>query len=63
MSRTSLVIVGAICWSIVALDIGVHLVLGDLLVPVAMATIFVVWISARRLPLRRLRHAEVEASA
>jgi hypothetical protein len=61
MSRTSLLIVGAICWSIVALDIGVHLVLGDLVVPLAMAAIFVAWIAIRRLPARRLRTAEAAA--
>ena len=63
MSRTSLLIVGAIAWSVVALDFAVHLVLGDLLVPFALATILVVWTGARRLQTRRLRHAEVEASA
>lgn len=63
MSRTSLLIVGAICWSIVALDIAVHLVLGDLVVPLAMAAIFAAWIGIRRQPLRRLRHVEVETAA
>jgi hypothetical protein len=58
MSRTSLIIVGAICWSIVALDIGVHLVLGDLVVPLVMAAIAVAWIAIRRLPARRLRTVE-----
>src|SRR3954470_13472435 len=50
MSQTSLLIVGAICWSIVALDFGIHLVLGDLVVPIAMAAVLVAWIGVRRVP-------------
>jgi hypothetical protein len=63
MSRPLLLILGAIAWSVVALDFAVHLVLGDLLVPLALATILVVWTGARRLQMRRLRHAEVEVTA
>lgn len=49
MSRDLLIILGAMAWSLVALVAGIHLILGDLVVPLGMAAIAVGWIGFRRL--------------
>jgi hypothetical protein len=43
MSRTLVLVVGGICWAGVAIVAVLHLVIGDLLVPFAMAAVFLVW--------------------
>jgi len=47
MSRTSVLILGVICWTVVAADIVLHLINGDLVVPVGMALVFVLWVALR----------------
>ncbi|HEY3163315.1 MAG TPA: hypothetical protein VGJ71_03100 [Candidatus Limnocylindrales bacterium] len=58
MSRTFLLVSGAICWAVVAIVAGIHLATGDALVPVAMATVTAAWVG-----LRRHRLAEAIAAA
>ena len=53
MSRDLLIILGAMAWSLVALDVGLHLVFGDLVVPFLMVATFAVWYAVRRRPARR----------
>jgi hypothetical protein len=47
MNRTALLISGAVCWSIAAIDAAIHLANGDLLVPSGMAAIFALWVGLR----------------
>jgi len=47
MNRTVLLVAGVVCWSIAAADAGVHLLAGDLLVPLGMAAVFAVWLGLR----------------
>ena len=53
MSRDLLIIFGAMAWSFVALDVGLHLVFGDVVVPLLMLATFAAWYAIRRLPARR----------
>jgi hypothetical protein len=48
MSRNAILVFGLICWAGAAADAAVHLLSGDLLVPVAMGTAFIVWVAVRR---------------
>jgi hypothetical protein len=52
MNRTVILVSGVVCWTIAAVDAGVHLLAGDLVVPLGMAAIFAVWVGLR-LTLRR----------
>ena len=49
MSRTALLVFVAICWTGVAVDAAVHLVMGDLTVPAGMAAAFVLWMALWRM--------------
>lgn len=53
MSRDHLTILGAIAWSIVALDFAVHLIVGDVVVPIFMVAMMVAWSALRWYPARR----------
>lgn len=53
MSRTTLLIAGAVCWSAATADVALHLVSGDLLVPAAMAVVLATWVGLRRAQFRR----------
>jgi hypothetical protein len=53
MSRDLVIILGAMAWSLVALDVGVHLIFGDVVVPLLMVATFVTWYAVRRRPARR----------
>ena len=54
MNRTFLLVSGVVCWSVAAVDAGVHLLNGDVVVPLGMAAVFAVW-AGIRLGQRRLR--------
>ena len=56
MSRTFLLVAGAICWTAVAVDAAFHAATGDLLVPVIMGAVAAGWVGLRR-------HKLVEALA
>ena len=62
MSRTSLLVLGAVCWTVAGVDALLHLVNGDLVVPTAMAAIAIVWIGVRSQMLAR-RATPVEVPA
>jgi hypothetical protein len=47
MSRNAILVFGLICWAGAAADAAVHLLSGDLLVPVAMGIAFVLWVTVR----------------
>jgi hypothetical protein len=49
MSRTFLMFFTTICWLGIAADAIVHLVAGDLSVPIGMAAAFAVWATLWRL--------------
>jgi hypothetical protein len=49
VSRTFILVFGAICWAGVFADAAVHLMGGDLLIPAGMAAAFVLWMSLRQL--------------
>jgi len=57
MNRTFLLVSGAICWTVVGADVALHLAGGDLLAPVLMATVFVLWVGLRRLHVRQRQTA------
>jgi hypothetical protein len=48
MSRNTILIIGAICWTGAAADAAFHLASGDFFVPAAMGIAFVVWTVVRR---------------
>ena len=48
MNRTFILVLGAIAWTIAAIDAAAHLVNGDVLVPAGMGLIFVAWLGLRR---------------
>jgi hypothetical protein len=58
MSRTFLLVSGAVCWAVAGADALVHLVSGDLLVPAAMTAVFVLWVGLRWRMLSLRRRAE-----
>jgi hypothetical protein len=47
MSRSLILILGAMCWTAVALNTAVHLIRGDLVAPLVMAVILVGWVAVR----------------
>jgi hypothetical protein len=55
MNRTYLIASGLVAWTLVGVDAVVHLVNGDLLVPVGMAAAFAVWFAWRVVPAQRAR--------
>ena len=55
MNRNVLLLIGVVCWTAVAADVLLHLMGGDLLVPVALAAVLVVWFGLRVVPARRAR--------
>jgi hypothetical protein len=57
MNRTFLLVSGVICWTVVAVDAAVHVLDGDMLVPTAMAVVFVVWVGLRQMQVRRRQTA------
>ena len=58
MNRTFLLVSGVVCWTVAAADALIHLLNGDLLVPAAMTTVFVVWVGLRQW---QTRHTPVPA--
>ena len=48
MSRNFVLASGAICWALVVGDMVLHLVDGNVFVPVAMAIAGVTWVGVRR---------------
>ena len=48
MSRTLILVFGAICWTGVAANALVHMAFGDWLLPVVMAVSFVGWVALFR---------------
>jgi hypothetical protein len=57
MNRTFLLVSGVICWTVVGIDAAVHALDGDMLVPTAMAVVFVAWVGLRQLQVRRRQTA------
>lgn len=53
MNRNLLLVLGAICWSVAAIDGVLHLINGDLVVPVAMIVVAAVWVGLRTQMLTR----------
>ena len=47
MSRNALLVFSAICWVGVAAVALAHIVVGDFLVPAAMAAAFIIWVAVR----------------
>jgi hypothetical protein len=58
MSRSFILVFGALCWAGVFVDAGVHLMAGDVLIPAGMGLAFVLWMT-----LRRVHYAKVLAEA
>ena len=52
MDRTTLLIAGAIAWTVAAADAVYHVVNGDLLAPTSMAAVAVGYIAIRRTATR-----------
>jgi hypothetical protein len=57
MDRRSLILAGAIAWSLAALNAGIHLANGDLLVPAGMAASGIGYVVVRRAMTRGRRQA------
>ena len=58
MTRNMLLVFSTICWiGVAAVALG-HLVVGDVLVPAAMAAAFIVWVA-----VRRRHYARIDAEA
>jgi len=49
MSHTLLVVFVAICWAGVAVDAAVHLIMGDLVLPMGMLGAFILWLTLWRM--------------
>ena len=62
MNRTLLIAMGVLAWSIAAADAALHLMAGDVVVPLGMAAIFVVWTGLRAEQHRRLALRRVPVS-
>jgi hypothetical protein len=64
MSRSLILILGAMCWTAVALNVFVHMIRGDLVAPAIMAVILVGWLAIRgSLILRSRTTAPGEAAS
>jgi hypothetical protein len=48
MSRSLLILAGVVCWTVAGVDALYHLYIGDLVVPVLMATAAVLWVGLRQ---------------
>jgi hypothetical protein len=57
MSRKLILVTGALLWTLVALDVVIHMAIGDLLVPAVIGIIGVSWLAVRRPHLRLLSQA------
>jgi hypothetical protein len=57
MSRKLILVTGALLWTLVALDVVIHMAIGDLLVPAVIGIIGVSWLAVRRPHLRLLGEA------
>jgi hypothetical protein len=57
MNRTFLLVSGVLCWTVVAIDAAVRVIGGDMLVPTAMAIVFVLWVGLRQMQVRRRQTA------
>jgi hypothetical protein len=55
MSRKLILVTGALLWTLVALDVLIHMAVGDLLVPAVIGIIGVSWVAVRRPHLRLVR--------
>lgn len=62
MSHTVLLVFVAVCWAGVAVDAIVHLIMGDLILPMGMLGAFVLWLTLWRMHFAEAR-AEVPAKA
>jgi len=60
MDRTLIIRLGVIAWAVAIADVIIHLAVGDLVVPVGMAAILVLW-AATRGPILLLRARRAEA--
>jgi hypothetical protein len=58
MSRSFILVFGALCWAGVFVDAAVHLMAGDILIPAGMGVAFVLWMT-----LRRVHYANVPVRA
>jgi hypothetical protein len=47
MSRNTILVLGAICWTGVAVDVLIHLIAGDVVAPAAMGIALVFWMVLR----------------
>jgi hypothetical protein len=63
MTRNFLLIGGAVAWSVAAVDLVIHLMAGDFLVPGAMTAIFVFWMGLRAAQPRRAVRRRVAVTA
>jgi hypothetical protein len=63
MARNFLLISGAVAWSVAAVDVAIHLMAGDVLVPAVMTSIFVVWIGLRAEQHRRAERRRATVTA
>jgi hypothetical protein len=54
MSRKLILVTGALLWTLVALDVVIHVAIGDLLVPAVIGIIGLSWLAVRRPHLRLL---------
>jgi hypothetical protein len=54
MNRSVLLVSGVVCWTVAAADALVHMLNGDLVVPAAMAAVFVVWVGLRQFQMRHV---------
>jgi hypothetical protein len=63
MNRNVLLLSGVLCWTLAAVDGLLHLVNGDLVVPIAMVVISVAWVGLRSNAFSIRRRAEVAIEA
>jgi hypothetical protein len=63
MNRTTILRLGAVAWTVVAVDAIVHLAVGDVVVPAGMAAILLAWGAIRGPMYLRARRAEATVSA
>ena len=63
MTRPTLLVAGAICWTVAGVDAAAHLFSGDVLVPAVMGAVFAVWVGLRRYQMTRSATPTEEALA
>lgn len=54
MSRNTILVFGAICWTGAAVDALYHALSGDMVVPAAMGLTFAIWVTVSRRYHRRV---------